>query len=389
MALGIAQVAGAKIANNSSITVTLGSAPAAGKKLVAACMANGGTARTFTATGWTSKGRADHTTNSACELFMRDAPGGTAAFSFGLDVSNVNWHAIVWELTDADGTEDVVATNFGSSGDPTVDINPVDATLNKIIILAVGNRANATFTPDASPAMTQDYDDAQTGGTAFSAFGAHSTSTFTSGAIQTIDADSTASASWACVAICIKEVAVPTVDLTGLSAGSSTTSGAILITRHLTGLSAGGSSTTGVLAVLWALAGTSAGSSASDALLRVLWALVGTSAGSSTTSGELTVTPPAGFVDLTGLSAGGSSSSGAIFITRHLSGVSGGSSGGGGELALLIALSGASIGGSSTTAILNLAASIFQTRSNIGGSGTMVRRGSRMAIRSTIGTRRV
>lgn len=205
MALSVAQVAGNKVASNSSLTVTLGAAPAAGKILLAGLTANGGTARTFTASGWTSIGRVDHTTNSALEVFMRTAPGGTAAFGFGLDSSSVNWLATVYELTDADGTADAVEEAFGSSGDPTLSIDPVDASAAKHIFLFVGNRANASFTPDASPAMTEDYDDAQTGGTAFSMHASHTTATFTSGAAQTVDSNSSANASWVAIAVCIKE----------------------------------------------------------------------------------------------------------------------------------------------------------------------------------------
>src|SRR5688500_7025748 len=111
MALNLVQEAGAKIANNNSLTVTLPSTPAAGVQLRAFTVANGGTARTFTASGWTSIGRVDHTTNSAIEAWKRTAPGGTAAFTFGLDVSNVNWLAWVGELGDAQGTDDLVVTN--------------------------------------------------------------------------------------------------------------------------------------------------------------------------------------------------------------------------------------------------------------------------------------
>lgn len=83
--------------------------------------------------------------------------------------------------------------------------------------------------------------------------------------------------------------APPDVELAGTSAGTSTTAGAIQVTRSLAGVSAGTSTVAGALRTGVKLDGASAGDSTAAGALQVARYLAGVSAGNSTVTAALLV----------------------------------------------------------------------------------------------------
>lgn len=162
----------------------------------------------------------------------------------------------------------------------------------------------------------------------------------------TASASWTTSSRWQALGVEVKVATSGAVALDGTSAGTSSTSGDIVLTIALSGQSDGVSSDTG------------------DIILSI--ALSGQSDGTSTTTGDLTVSTT---VLLDGTSAGVSTATGDIALSLPLSGTSGGVSSDVGDIVIAIALSGSTDGVSTASGDLTIGAIIALDGSSAGVSG--------------------
>lgn len=163
--------------------------------------------------------------------------------------------------------------------------------------------------------------------------------------------------------------------LSGNSAGDSTDSGTATELQALSGATAGDSTTSGNLAQIVALTGTSAGNSTDSGALSSTQTLSGSSDGSSSDSGEL---DSGNILELSGTSAGGSTDSGSISQSSSLAGTSAGASTDTGNLSQEATLSGSSSGGStdsgelSTGTILELSGTSEGSSTDTGSLGLVL-----------------
>lgn len=375
----------------TGISKTLGAAPTNGNVLVAFVGLVGGTGRTITppASGptWTSRGRINNSTNITIEVFTRTAGASESATqgAWTADTASVHGYLYIEELSGVTETGYVIAT--GNTGNGTSQAHTTGTLANGVVYALVGSWGIRTTSSYTVATMTERQDASTSGGTNITGLGADEITITGTGATVSRTATAANSNQWAAITIAFPE-GTPPVALSGTTAGSSTTSGDIGVTKALGGTTAGGSTTTGNLVITAALSGVSAGASTDTGNLTITAALVGTTAGGSGTTGNLDVIPPAGTVDLSGTSIGTSSTTGNLNVTYALSGVSLGDGGEGGNLTLIVALSGVSIGSSGDSGTLSTA-STSMARSRAGAFGTMGRAGARAVIVVRSGYRRV
>lgn len=162
--------------------------------------------------------------------------------------------------------------------------------------------------------------------------------------------------------------AIPTASgttqlLSGVTAGTSSATGAIEVTKALSGSSAGVATGVGVVVVTKQLAGVSGGVAAPTGVLLVTKAMSGVTAGQATAAGAVEVTKA-----LAGLSAGAAAPTGALVVSKELSGVSTGATS---LVAMLVAskeLSGLSGGGSTAAADILVTKAMTGVSTGIGAA---------------------